>query len=142
MSFITGQTNNQTEEVDHPSQSPGPSLFTRKSVKIVKRLAKASRECAGRKLATILDSVVDKNDPLWYALPQMPLQRGCHRSLATAVNRQLKEEEDPPPSTRPSSRRGNCHPTDYLATILASRVLAKLEDGDFRGVDWPPLMTL
>ena len=61
-----------------------------------------------------------------------PGRGGCRRSLATAVNRKLRDEADPPPSLRPSAMR-NLPRTNDSATILAARVSAKLEEGDFRG---------
>ena len=56
------------------------------------------------------------------------------RSLATAINRQLSKESDCPTtsSSCSDSRRTHRPPLDPIKT-LASRVLSKLEEGDFKG---------
>ena len=103
-------------------------------------MPKASRGEAGKKFATILDAVVGKNDHAsWVRLLYFstrclgrPDRGGRRRSLATAVNRQLREEADPPPGLGPTPRRGLFSPDDSLK-YLAARVSAKLEEGDFKG---------
>ena len=52
---------------DRPTQSPDPALPLRMSEKTIKHLPKASRECAGRKLAAILGAVINK-DASWMPL--------------------------------------------------------------------------
>ena len=56
----------------------------------------------------------------------------CHcRSLATLVNKQLRNEEDPPPAPgKPSKKRVVV--SDPLES-LGKRVSIKLEEGDFKG---------
>ena len=104
-------------------------------MKILKRIPKASRSYAGRKLATILDVVVQKNDHAsWDRLFRFSSRclraprRGC--SLATVVNKQLEVETDLQPanisSVRPSTK------PDPIRS-LAARVSAKLEEGDLKG---------
>ena len=91
---------------EHLSLSPVPVLPPRPSGKAIKHLSKASREYAARKFAAILGAVVDKNDHTsWVRLLRFssrclrhPERGGGHQSLASAVNRQLKEEVDPPPT--------------------------------------------
>ena len=118
-----------------------PSLLPHRSFgRILKRLPKASRGEAGQKFATILDAVAVKNDHAsWVRLLYFStrclghLDRGgCRRSLAIAVNKQLREEADPPPGLGPSPRRDLFSPDDSLK-YLAARVSAKLEEGDFKG---------
>ena len=94
------------------SLSPVPVLPPRLSRQAIKRLPKASRECAARKFAAILGAVVDKNDHTsWVRLLRFSSRCLRHpergggrqsRSLASVVNRQLKEEVDPPPTVSPS----------------------------------------
>ena len=61
-----------------------------------------------------------------------PAWGGCRQSLASAVNRQLREVVDPPPTARSSPVRKHRH-TDDLDTQLAVRMSAKLEEGDLKG---------
>ena len=64
----------------------------------------ASRDQAGLKLATILEAVFSRNDvPAWERLLhfrtrclRVPTRCGHRWSLASQVNKQLREEEDPP----------------------------------------------
>ena len=59
--------------------------------------------------------------------------RGGHRwSLSRAVHRQLSAEADPPRTPAPSTRPPRSRSVDPTA-VLATRVSAKLEEGDFRG---------
>ena len=59
-------------------------------------------------------------------------KRGCHRrSLASAVNVQLREESDPLPSQFHQSSKHHI-PSDST-TNLAKQVSSKLEEGDVRG---------
>ena len=113
-------------------------LPPRPPVRILKCLPKASRELAGKKLAAILDAVVSRNDHAsWDRLLRFssrclmhPGRGGRRWSLATAVNTQLRDESDPPSTTRPS--RPKRKETD-LDKLLAGRVSEKLEEGDFKG---------
>ena len=87
-----------------PSQTPpSPELHLRpSSVRIVKRIPRASRHLAAIKLAGILDEVTDKNDiTSWTRLSTfssrclaVPKRGGRRRSLATAVNAQLRDESE------------------------------------------------
>ena len=116
-------------------------LPPRATVKILKRIPKASRLSAGRKLATILEAVVGKNDHAsWDRLFRFssrclraPKRGGQRRSLATVVNRQLEEETDSS-DIGPSTKQGHRHTTtrDPIES-LAARISAKLEEGDFGG---------
>lgn len=99
-------------------------------MKILKRIPKTSRPLARRKLATILEAVVGKNDHAsWDCLFRFsshclraPKRGGQWRSLAIVVNRQLGEEADLSDSMdRPCTKS------------LAARILAKLEEGNFGG---------
>ena len=72
------------------------------SVRILKRVPRASRQQAASKLACIVQDVVDLNTvEAWVRLMKFsrrclarPSRGGHRRSLATAVNRQLREEAD------------------------------------------------
>ena len=98
-------------------------LPPRATVKILKRIPKASRLSAGRKLATILEAVVGKNDHAsWDRLFRFssrclraPKRGGQRRSLATVVNRQLEEETDSS-DIGPSTKQGHRHTTTRHTT--------------------------
>ena len=127
--------------MEHLPPSTVFSLPLRTSVNIIKRLPKASRECAARKFAAILEAVVRKNDHnSWNRLLcfsrrclRHPDRGECRRSLATAINNQLRDEADPPPALIRSTTRKRFLPADDPTTILAAHVSGKLEEGDFRG---------
>ena len=97
---------------------------------------KASRECAARKFAAILGAVVDKNDHTsWMRLLRFssrclrhPERGGGRLSLATAVNRQMREEVDPPPTVRPNPAMKRPR-SDVPDAQLAARVSAKQFQG-------------
>ena len=112
----------------------------RSTVKILKRISRASRDHAARKLATILDQVVLNNniaswDCLFSFAPRcrrVPRRGGHRRSLASHVNAMLREESDPDPPDSISeerSHRQHCgqDPQDPPQN-LAARVAAKLEE--------------
>ena len=128
---------NSRQPAGHPVFLPPSSS----GVKILKRIPKASREQCGRKLATILNVVVDKNDHAsWDRLLRFcarclraPRRAGMRRSLASTVNRQLSEEVDAPPTTAKPRSRSRTSPGQDSISHLASRVSSKLEEGDFRG---------
>ena len=93
------------------------------------------------KPATILEDVVSKNDvTAWERLLHFsvrclrtPARCGRNWSLATLVNRQLREEEDPPTIIPPSKRgKGKGKAKDPMES-LGRRVSEKLEEGDFKG---------
>ena len=120
--------------------TPTVATFSRPTAKILRRILRASRLPAGKKLATILESVVTRNDHPWECLfyfssrclrlPQRGAQGG---SLATLVNRQIEAEADLPDATaNPHHKRGRNLSKDPLRS-LAGRVSAKLEEGDFKG---------
>jgi len=108
-------------------------------IKILKRIPRASREPVKLKLVTILESVVSNNSPdSWERLLhfsgrclRVPPRGGRRWSLATMVNKQLREESDPPP-TRPRARKSRNTSQDSMES-LRRRVSSKLEDGDFKG---------
>ena len=109
------------------------------TVKILKRLPRASCHPSSRKLAAILDQVTSNiNESSWEHLfcfaprcPRVPRRGGHCRSLASCVNSMTREEAD---SDLPQSAPGimtSRVPQDALEN-LAARVSAKLEEG-FRG---------
>ena len=124
--------------LDH--HSPQPPLRPIPPVRVLKRIPRASRGLAGMKLASILEDVVSKNDvTAWERLLHFsvrclrtPARCGRNWSLATLVNRQLREEEDPP-TIIPSRRgKGKGKAKDPMES-LGHRVSEKLEEGDFKG---------
>ena len=136
----------------HPTLPAGPrplsstatadrNVFLPPRVKILKRVPKASRDQAARKLATVLNEVTSKNDvSAWICLLHFashcfraPRRGGQRWSLARHVNRQIGEEIRPsaPLTTRPHPVQHRRHGLDPL--FLASRVSTKLEEGDFKG---------
>ena len=136
--FVTSPGSQQPEESETTSQpATSFSLPSVSSIKFLKRLPKASREPSGKKLAIILDAIVRKNDLsswerlLRFGTPRLrrPGRGGRNWSLATAVNKQLQEEADPPPSARSHNRGSHISQEDSLA----ARVSVKLEEGDFKG---------
>ena len=116
------------------------------SVKILKRIPRASRGQAASKLATILDAIVSNGDHAsWCRLLQFSARcfhvaregarmvKRC--SLASIVNRKLREEADPPvprQSSRSNRQSTKNSPKDSVA-YLVSRVSSNLEQGDFKG---------
>ena len=135
----TALRDQEPEEAEDPSSSPSFPLPHCSVGKILKRLPKASRGEAGKKFATILDAVVSKNDHAsWVRLLYFstrclgrPDRGGRRRSLATAVNRQLREEADPPPGL------GLALSSIWQHACLQSlkRVISK------ELLDWPALTT-
>ena len=130
-----------------PSSPPRREVLTppRSTVKILKRIPRASRDHAARKLATILDQVVLNNntaswDRLFSFAPcylRVPRRGGHRRNLASHINAMLREESDPdPPDSIPEERSHRQHrgqdPQDPLQN-LAAQVAAKLEEGDIKG---------
>ena len=126
---------------DLSSQSPSELLLSpniRQSVRVLKRIPRASRHLAATKLSNVLDDVSEKNDTAsWARLLKFsqrcfaaPRRGGQRRSLASVVNRQLQEEADP------TCHRCGCprssHGGDPMV-FVAKRVSAKLEEGDYRG---------
>ena len=125
---------------ERPTLSPDSVLPPRLSGKAIKCLPKASRECAASKFAAILGAVVDRNDHTsWTRLLRFssrclrhPERGGGRQSLATAVNRQIIEVVDPPPTVSPNPVMKRPR-SDDLDAQLAARVSAKLKEGDFKG---------
>ena len=132
-----------TQPPQPPLEAP-PPLPPRCSVKIIKRIPRASRGLAGAKLASILERVVRDNDHAsWDHLLRfgsrclrVPARGGHRRSLVAAINRQLGDEQEEvcpsAPLVSSRARRARRPPQDPLKS-LASRVSMKLEEGDFRG---------
>ena len=112
------------------------------SVRILRRVPRASRHLAATKLASILDEVTRKNDNAsWARLCAFssrcllaPKRGGRRRSLASAVNAQLRDETLAPslPASQPSRPSTPAAPRDPLSS-LAKRDSAKLEEGDYKG---------
>ena len=128
------------------SPPPVASFSPLPRVRVLKRLPRASRDPAARKLASILEEVTTVNSAhSWLRLLRFP--RRCLRtprrgglrwSLAKCINQQLAEESDPSPLPAhqpPLSRRpGQGHSASQEPLqFLTSRVSEKLEEGDFRG---------
>ncbi len=88
------------------------------SAKILKRIPRSSREQAASKLAMILDAIVSNIDRLLQFSARcfhVPAKRAKRCSLASMVNRQLREQADPPvprQSTRSSRQSTKSSPKD------------------------------
>ena len=135
---VNGESVRDTNTSCAQSPSVHP-LFRPSSVRILKQIPRASRHLAASKLASILVDVSQKNDSeSWGHLFNfssrclaVPKRGGHRRSLASAVNVQLREESYPLPSQfRQSSKH---HFPKDSASNLAKRVSSKLEEGDVRG---------
>ena len=113
---------------------------------MLKRIPLKSRISVARRLATLVEQVVTRNDiPAWLALLQFPTKclftppRGGKRwNLASLVNNQVLQEshsiqneaQNPQLSRRPGRpKASNKAPID----LLAARVSGKLEEGNYRG---------
>ena len=118
-----------------PSVHP---LFRPSSMRILKRIPHASQHLAASKLASILVDVSQKNDSeSWghrfnFSSRCLAVHKsgGHRRSLASAINVQLREESDPLPSQFCQSSKYH-FPRDS-ASNLAKQVSSKLEEGDVR----------
>ena len=106
------------------------------SVRVLKRNPRAAWHLTAKKLAVVLDNIVKKNDSSsWERLFKFSRRclaqprRGGHRqSLVSAVQCQVEEEADPGIHTVTS------HPqSSDPMHLLAKRVSAKLEEGDYKG---------
>ena len=105
------------------------------SVRVLKKIPRATRHLTARKLAVVLEDIVKKNDsPSWECLFKFsrrclaqPRRGGHRRSLASAVKHQVEEEADPEIHTVISHPRSS----DPMH-LLAKRVSTKLE-GDYKG---------
>ena len=111
-------------------------------MKVLKCIPKASRYLSIRKLASILDAVVKNNDHVsWVHLLHFGARCLRHPdrgrkllTLATSVNKQLRDEADLPSIlvATSRSRRKKSVPRDFN-TSLSARLVSKLEEGDYRG---------
>ena len=116
-------------------------LLPRHSVKLLKRIPRGSREGAAKKLASLVETAVAKNDqPSWSRLLLFPARclrapkRGVRRwNLVRDINEQMRAESDPPPAP-PQSQPNRKHPkTHDQLESLSARVATKLEEGNFKG---------
>ena len=124
-----------------PGEAEDPQrldLHLRHSTKILKRIPRGSREGAAKKLASLVETVVARNDiPSWSRLLHFPVRclrapkRGGRRwNMVRDINEQIRSESDPPPAPAHRQAHGKHH--DQLET-LALRVATKLEEGNFKG---------
>ena len=116
-------------------------LPNRYAVKILKRIPHGSQEVAARKLASVVEAAVAKNDQSsWNRLLRFtthclraPKRGGRRWNLVREINEQIRAESDPPPvpshlqthPKRPKTR----DPLEALASLVAS----KLEEGNLKG---------
>ena len=115
--------------------------FRPTSVRIVKRISRASRHLAATKLASILmDATIENDVESWNRLFNfssgclaVPRRGGHRRSLASLINTQLQEERNSIPSQLHRSSYLQSTSNHVTTSNLAKRVSSKLEDGDFRG---------
>ena len=113
-------------------------------VKPIRRIPRASREPAAKKLASVIEAVVANpaSVPAWDRLLHFssrclwaPTRGGRRWNLARAINDQIRTESDPVPSPSPEyphSHRKHRKVRDPLES-LAALVASKLEEGDFKG---------
>ena len=116
----------------------GPS-----GTKVIRRIPRGSRDLAARKFAYALDQVTSLNNvEAWLRLLQLPrkcfsVPRRCGKcwSLATIINRQIKDESDPPSYDRSPASGPDLHQAQPITSIhaIASRISCKLEEGDYKG---------
>ena len=128
-------------EVTQSANSPPPSALKFShypSLKILKRVPRASRNLAAKKLSSILDDVVStNNDPSWDRLFRFaprclhtPKRGGRNWNLTAIVNRNIRDEGDQILAEKPTLKH---QPKKNAAHTLAARVASKLEEGDFKG---------
>ena len=122
-----------------------PSLsesFVRPKNKILKRIPRASRGLAAKKLASLLDSVVaNNNSSSWLRLLhfaqcsfQIPGRQKEKLSLASVVNKQIRNGCLPPRVvTLVPGRKRRVNKVKDPWEILSGKVSAKFEDCDLRG---------
>lgn len=87
-------------------EDPLHSHPLRHSTKVLKRIPHCSQECAAKKLASLVDAVVARNDqPSWNRLLQFPARclcapkrGGCRWNTIRDINGQIRAESDPPPA--------------------------------------------
>ena len=90
------------------------NLPTTPTVKILKRIPRASWELAVRKLVLMIEAVVEANDPsAWNHLIcfgtrslHPPRRGGCHWNLASEVNKLIREEDPDSTPTQPCLSQG------------------------------------
>ena len=114
--------------------------FTKHSGKrILKRIPKASRSHAAKLFTTLVNAVVSENSlQSWNRLLQFasrclvsPGRAGKnHKSLATVVNKQLREFES---NTSPPDTKSEAKPRNAKKPSIANIVSGKISDGDIRG---------
>ena len=124
--------------------SQHPLSLSRLRLKPIKRIPRASRELAAKKLASIIEAVIANHAsvPAWDRLLRFsarclraPIRGGRRWNLARVINDQLRTEQDPPaspsPRTTQSSRKQQKvrDPLESLAALVAS----KLEEGNVTG---------
>ena len=116
--------------------------FVRSKNKILKRIPRASRGLAAKKLTSLLDSVVaNNNSSSWLRLLhfaqcslQIPVRQKEKLSLASIVNKQIRNGCLPPHVvTLVPGRKRRVNKVKDPLEILAGKVSAKLEEGDLRG---------
>ena len=107
--------------------------------RILKRIPRASRHLAATKLAGILNEITEKNEiSSWSQLAtfstrffSVQKRGGRGRSLASAVNAQLRDESLTQP--HPSQRQPGLYKPRDPQSLLATQVSSKLEEGDYKG---------
>ena len=124
------------------------SRFLSQPIKILKRIPRLSRVTASRKLASVVEQVVARNDiPSWTRLLSFskkclctPRRGGKRWSLATLVNKQVSEESPnielhaQGVTANPSGRRPAFSTNNNVDHMhQATRISMKLEEGDYRG---------
>ena len=101
----------------------------KQNVRVLKRIPKGARIVAAYKLAEIMDTTVNENNPAsWEELLLFPFKafqvpENNKKSLIKLVKNNIKHEE-----LVSSSKKKNCKPGSF-----SKRVESKVADGDIRG---------
>ena len=134
-------TSDQQQALHSPPHLQSSIPPCRPSAKFLKRIPKASRDCCGRKLAAILGAVVaDNNHEAWYRLLRLVIDARDSPSEVEndgpwpplSINR-LKASDHGTTARLSREPRSSSKSKADPIEALASRVAAKLEEGDYRG---------
>ena len=122
---------------DVPQAAQVPPSPPQLAVRTIKRIPRAARELAAKKLAVLLGRVVESNElASWDRLLHFSTRclrvlprGGSHYNSTKAFKKQIEDEVDPAP-VKQQGRKAQKH---IPAELLAAHVAAKLEEGDFTG---------
>ena len=125
---------------DAPPSPQGALSPPKLAARTIKKIPRAARELAAKKLAGILGQVVASNDLASWdrllhfgsrCLRVLP-RGGSNYNTVKAFKKQIEDELDPAPP-HPGRQQGRKAQKCSAVESLAARVTAKLEEGDFAG---------